>query len=130
MICSLATPTAAPPGKHLITFLYCTGGNLDEVNPPFSSFAEARDKITSTAITCARDYYSDLDEITEWVSFSYHKGPSEVGWFFSPVERAPVECPTIEGLYFVGSTTEVAGSYQDLEAHAALIATEMILNQR
>jgi phytoene dehydrogenase-like protein len=130
LICSLATPTAAPPGKHLITFLYCTGGNLDESNPPFSSFAEARDKITSTAITCARDYYSDLDEITEWVSFTYHKGPSEVGWFFSPVERATVECPTIEGLYFVGSTTEVAGSYQDLEAHAALIATEMILNQR
>jgi len=125
---SLATPTVAPPDKHLITFMYCSGGSIYEKHPPFKSFSEAREKITRTAMACARNYYLDLDEISEWTSFKYHKAPSQLGWCFSEIEKAPVRCPTVDGLYFVSSSTEVTGLYQDIEAHSALVATDMILN--
>ncbi len=127
LLSSLATPTAAPPGKQLITFMYCSGGSIYEKHPPFKSFSEAKEKITSTTITCGQNYYSDLEEITEWISFNYHKAPSQLGWCFTPIEKAPVKCPTVEGLYFVSGSTEVSGLYQDLDAHSALVATNMIL---
>jgi phytoene dehydrogenase-like protein len=130
ILSSLASPTAAPEGKQLITFIWCTSGNIDPKDPPFKSFAQAKEKILSTAIACARDYYSDLDEITEWTSFNYYKGGGCIGWNFSPAERAPVRCPTIEGLYFVGSSTELPSQVQDRDAQSALIATEVILGGR
>ena len=130
LLSSLATPTAAPPDKHLITFMYCSGGSIYEEHPPFKSFSEAKEEITGTTMACARNYYLDLDEISEWASFKYHKAPSQLGWCFSPIEKAPVKCPTIEGLYFVSGSTEVEGLYQDIDAHSALVATNMILNTR
>jgi len=128
LLSSLATPTVAPPGRHLITFMYCSGGSIYEKHPPFQSFSEAKEKITSRTVACARNYYSDLDQITEWTSFKYHKAPSQLGWCFSPIEKAPVKCPSVEGLYFVSGSTEVAGLYQDIDAHSALQATRMILS--
>ena len=130
LLSSLATPAAAPPGKQLITFMYCSGGSLYKRHLPFKSFSEAKELITLRTIGCARNYYADLDEITEWMSYKYHKAPSQLGWCFTPVDKAPVRCPTVDGLYFVSGSTEVEGLYQDIEAHAALVATNMILNGR
>jgi phytoene dehydrogenase-like protein len=127
LLSSLATPTVAPLDKHLITFMYCSGGSIYQKHPPFKSFSEAKEKITSRTVACARNYYADLDQITEWTSFKYHKAPSQLGWCFSPIEKAPVKCPSVEGLYFVSGSTEVSGLYQDIDAHAALLATNMIL---
>jgi phytoene dehydrogenase-like protein len=129
LIGSISSVKQAPPGKHLLNAVWCTGGVLAKGYEPFKSYAEAKDKIVNNTLACIRHYYSDIDEITEWVSFHLHKPPSDVGWSFSPVPRVPVKCPSIEGLYFVGTSTEVTGAYQDMDAHSALIATDMILKK-
>jgi len=75
-----------------------------------------------------RQYYSDLDEITEWTSYQWYKiWPTASYW--KPTPKSPLQLDGLEGFYFVGQTTEVDGSYQDVEANAALQVTDLILQR-
>ena len=68
----------------------------------------------------------DLDEIIEWTSHQWLKvWPTASCWRSTP--RSPLHIPGLNGLYFVGSTVEVDGLYQDIEANSALQSAELIL---
>jgi phytoene dehydrogenase-like protein len=123
---SAVAKSQTPPGRHLIELAFGTAGPGCEGHEPFKSFAEAKAKMEPT-YEYMRKYYSDLDEITEWKTYNLIKRPT-VCEVWKTVERAPVQAPNIEGLYFVECTTEVDGQEQDIAANAALQATEIIID--
>jgi phytoene dehydrogenase-like protein len=117
----------APAGKHLIELAFGTSGPGCVGYEPFKSFAEGKARI-DPSYEYMHQYYSDLDEVTEWKTYNWLKAPV-VCEVWKPVLRAPVKAPNIDGLYFVDCTTEVDGQEQDIAANAALQATQMILEK-
>jgi phytoene dehydrogenase-like protein len=126
VIPTLTSEKQAPKGKHLFHAAWGTGGPGCVGNEPFRSFSEAKAKV-DTVLEYAYQYYKDLEDVIEWVTYNWHKAPTAVGYSWKNVQRAPLKAPTIEGLYFVGSSVEVDGFFQDIDAHSALEATELIL---
>ncbi len=114
---SLASKRSAPEGKHLLEAVY--GGP--------ASYGNGK-KALDTLLEYIKAYYPGIESLIEWQQVQYHTSPSTTGWSFSGSERVPVEGP-LQGLFMVSSTSEVQGSYQEIEAHAALLAADTILEQ-
>lgn len=123
---STSSPTTAPEGKHLLWAGWFTAGAGTTWEGPFSTFEEGRKKI-DLIHDKMREYYSDLDEITEWVNYQWHKGYWGSAANFWTMRRGPLELDTLPGLYFAGSTVEVAGLYQEISAHSGLEVAKRIL---
>jgi phytoene dehydrogenase-like protein len=114
---SLASRRSAPEGKHLLEAVY--GGP--------ASYGNGK-KALQTLLEYIKAYYPGIESLIEWQKVQYHTAPSTTGWSFSGRERVPVEGP-LRGLFMVSTTSEVQGSYQEIEAHAALQAADAILAQ-
>ncbi|HEY0694802.1 MAG TPA: FAD-dependent oxidoreductase [Kribbella sp.] len=114
---SLSSRRTAPEGKHLLEAVY---GGPDSYGDGLNSLHTLMGFIT--------EYYPDIESLIEWRKVQYHTAPSTIGWTFSVPERVPVEGP-LRGLYMVATTSEVQGSYQDIEAHAAIQAADAILEK-
>ncbi len=117
---TLSSEKQAPQGKHLLSIV--TGA------PEYLTFKEGKARL-NTVFEYMRQYYSDLDQITEWVSCQWQKvwGTTSC-WSSTP--RSPLEVGGLGGLYFVGTTVEVDGLYQDIDANSALQAAQMILQRQ
>jgi len=121
---SLYSEKTAPKGKHLLCAEFGTNGQ-----GPFKSFKEAKEGLDSL-LGYMREYYKDLDEVTEWSEYFLNKAPTIADWIFTGIPLAPMKCPTINGLYFVGQTVEVPGGFiglHDIDAKSAMDVAEMIL---
>jgi phytoene dehydrogenase-like protein len=114
---SIVSRRSAPEGKHLLEAVY--GGR--------ASYGEGK-KALQTLLEYITAYYPGIESLIEWRQVQYHTAPSTTGWSFSGTERVPVEGP-LPGLFMVSSTSEAQGSYQEIEAHAALLAADAILEQ-
>jgi phytoene dehydrogenase-like protein len=114
---SLASRRSAPEGKQLLEAVY--GGP--------ASYGNGK-KALETLLNYIKAYYPGIESLIEWQQVQYHTAPSTTGWSFSGSERVPVEGP-LGGLFMVSSTSEVQGSYQEIEANAALQAADAILEQ-
>ena len=114
---SLVSRRSAPEGKHLLEAVY--GGSATYGNGK---------KALQTLLDHIKAYYPGIESLIEWQKVQYQTAPSTIGWTFSGTERVAVEGP-LRGLFMVSSTSEVQGSYQEIEAHAALQAADAILEQ-
>lgn len=117
---SLSSKKAAPPGKHIL----CLNGTT-KIHGNFASAKADADAL----MDYLRKYYSDLDEIIEWENYQWPKVWG-TGNTWLPMRRSPLEAPGLEGLYFVGNTVEVDGTFADIGANSALQATKLILERR
>jgi len=126
---TLTSKKQAPPGKHLLSMAWGTAGEGCVGYEPHKTFAQGKAKI-DTVLEYARQYYKDLDEITEWKTYNLIKAPSSMVFYWKAIPRAPLEAPGVKGLYFVGATTEVDGFYHDISAHSALQVTDLILKSK
>jgi phytoene dehydrogenase-like protein len=122
---SLASKLQAPAGKHMLTIAMGTSGEGSADFPAFTTFEEAKSRVEPT-LSYVRRYYQDLDEITEWMTYNLVKAPT-ISEVWRPVRKAPLEAPTLKGLYFAECTTEVDGYEQDIAANAALQTCDLIL---
>ncbi|MFA4835159.1 MAG: FAD-dependent oxidoreductase [Dehalococcoidia bacterium] len=118
---TLSSEKQSPPGKHLVNILTSTPGT-------YASFEEAKGRLL-TVHNYIRQYYSDLDEITEWASYQWYKIWATSN-YWGTARRSPLKLDGLDGLYFAGSTTEVAGMFQDVEANSALQVAELILQRQ
>ena len=125
---SLIEERTAPEGKHLLHIAWGTSGPASPVHRPFRCFAEVKSKV-DRVFAYAKAFYTDLEDCIEWANYKWCKAPTTAGFYWKRIPRAPVEAPGIDGLYFVSNSAEVEGMYQDIEAHAALVATERILER-
>lgn len=125
---SLISHKTAPVGWHLLTAVFGTSGRGYPGIEPFESLADAQSRL-DPIIDYAREYYRDLDEIIEFKTYHIIPAPTTQGATWKAIRKAPVEAPTVSGLYFVANTTEVGGTYHDIEANAALQATSLIVER-
>ncbi|MFH2044690.1 MAG: FAD-dependent oxidoreductase [Pseudomonadota bacterium] len=117
---SLSSKKAAPKGKHLL----CLNGTTKVHGNFASSKADA-----VALMDYMRRYYSDLDEIIEWENYQWPKVWG-TGNTWLPMRRSPIEAPGVEGLYFVGNTVEVDGTFADIGANSAMQASKLILQKQ
>jgi phytoene dehydrogenase-like protein len=125
---STSSPKTAPEGKHLLWAGWFTPAAGSSWEGPFKSFAEGKKKI-DTIHQKMREYYSDLDEVTEWVNYQWHKGYWGSAANFWTQRRGPLTVDTIKGLYFAGSTVEIDGLFQEISAHSGLEVAQRILGK-
>jgi len=126
---SMASDKVAPPGKHLLEVGYGTSGIQAKGHQPFKSFQEAKEKL-DTILTYLKEFYLDLDQLIEWSGYFINKAPTINNWMWSGQRRVPLRAPTLKGLYFVGTSVEVPGAIQDIDANSALQVAELVLKER
>jgi len=122
---SISSPKTAPEGKHLLWAGWFTPGEGSRWEGPFKTFEEGRKRIDIIYMKM-REYYSDLDEVTEWVNYQWHKGYWGSAANFWPLPRCPMTVDTIKGLYFAGSTVECDGLFQEISANSGLQVANLI----
>ena len=126
---TLLSKKQAPPGKHLLSIICATGGpGSGSGYEPFKSFKDGKARLDRIH-EYLRKYYSDLDKITEWIGYQWPKVMA-TAQNFTAVHRSPLQVKGLDGLYFAGSTVEVDGTFEDVEANSALQATSLILQRK
>ena len=81
---SLTSRRAAPPGKHLLSWVmarFFDGGTTS--GPPWTAARAHLDM----AIAYLRRYYADLDDCIEWSAYQYVAAPQSMSWSWAPVKR-------------------------------------------
>ncbi|MDD5094645.1 MAG: hypothetical protein PHV74_09735 [Dehalococcoidia bacterium] len=117
---TLSSEKQAPSGKHMVNILAAT-------HDKFDSWEEAKARLHAVKDHLHR-YYSDLDEITEWTNYQWCKIWATSN-YWGTVPRSPLQIDGLDGLFFAGSTAEVAGQFQDVEDNSALQVAELILQR-
>lgn len=120
---SLVSRKQVPEGKHLLYVAFVVGAT-----EAFGSFEAAKAKVDTT-LEYVRQYYRNLDEIIEWQTYNLSTASTAEKFFYKAIPKAPIKAPTIDGLYFLGAT-DVDGSFEDIQANAALQVTRMVLRGR
>jgi hypothetical protein len=123
---SLLSRASAPAGKHLLGVEIVASG---EGGRAWSSFAAAKAALDLN-LAYLRDYYADLDACIEWARYQYTTPPQYLSWYAKPIPRHPVKVATIDGLYVAASSAEGIGTWADIEAEAALVATRLAEQER
>ena len=119
---SAFSPRSAPPERHLLCAEAVGRGN--QPGHKWRNWSEAKKAIDSI-VDYLHDYYSDLEEVTEWSSYQYTTPPSISTWYTRPVLRHPVKVDSIDGLYMASASAEGDGSWIDIEACTALLAVKL-----
>ena len=121
---SLTSRRAAPPGKHLLSWVmarFFDGGTTS--GPPWTVARAHLDM----AIAYLRQYYSDLDDCIEWSAYQYVAAPQSMSWSWAPVKRHDLTVPGIEGLLLASATLEAPAGIVDISAYAGRAAAHAAL---
>ncbi|HLK10633.1 MAG TPA: FAD-dependent oxidoreductase [Candidatus Binatia bacterium] len=122
---SLTSRRAAPPGKHLLSWVmarFFDGGTT--AGPPWTAARAHLD----AAIAYLRRYYADLDDCIEWSAYQYVTAPQSMSWAWAPLERHGLTVPGIEGLLLASATLEAPAAIVDVSAYAGLAAAHAVLS--
>jgi phytoene dehydrogenase-like protein len=119
---SMVSSGLAPSGKAVLEIGHSSGRNGLR---PFHDAAEARASLDSV-LAHLRDFYVDLDEVTESAAFFVHRPPNLDSWKFAMAPRLPLRVPGVEGLYHVSAAADVDGVVQDIDANAAMQVADLI----
>ena len=123
---SLTSRNAAPPGKHLLSWVmarFFDGGTTS--GPPWT---EARAHL-DMAIAYLRQYYADLDDCIEWSAYQYVTAPQSMSWSWAPVKRHGLIVPGMDGLLLASATLEAPAGIVDISAYAGRAAAHAALDR-
>jgi phytoene dehydrogenase-like protein len=111
------SPHNAPPGCHLLQAMRLS---------PHREIADARrvTEVHAAFDALLREIYVDADEQLLWSRRWVTRDGSE--YLITAVPRPAVRAPGVEGLYFVGESTDVPAVQMDAAALSALRCVEMI----
>jgi hypothetical protein len=121
---SLTSRRAAPPGKHLLSWVMARFFDGGSTAGP--SWSEARAHL-DMAIAYLRRFYADLDECLEWSAYHHVAAPQSMSWSWAPVKRHGLTVPGIEGLLLAGATIEAPAGIVDISAWAGREAARRVL---
>jgi phytoene dehydrogenase-like protein len=121
---SLTSRRAAPPGKHLLSWVMARFFDGGSTAGP--SWTEARAHL-DMAIAYLRRFYADLDECLEWSAYHHVAAPQSMSWSWAPVKRHGLTVPGIEGLLLAGATVEAPAGIVDISAWAGREAARRVL---
>jgi len=121
---SLTSRRAAPPGKHLLSWVmarFFDGGTT--AGPPWT---DARAHL-DMAIAYLHRYYADFAECIEWSAYQYVAAPQSMSWSWAPVKRHALTVPGIDGLLLASATLEAPAGIVDISAYAGRAAAHAVL---
>jgi phytoene dehydrogenase-like protein len=121
---SLTSRRAAPPGKHLLSWVMARFFDGGTTAGP--SWTEARAHL-DMAIGYLRRYYADLDDCIEWSAYQHVAAPQSMSWSWAPVRRHGLTVPGIDGLLLAAATMEAPAGIVDIGAYAGLAAARAVL---
>lgn len=115
---TLHSPANAPPGHHVLQAMRLSPRR--DVDTPV--------RVAAVHAAFARmlgEIYLDIEDKLLWTRrWATHDGSE---YMISAAPRPPVKAPSIQGLYFVGETTDVPAVQMDAAALSATRAAEMII---
>jgi phytoene dehydrogenase-like protein len=120
---SMTSPGLVSEGKVLMEIGHSSGRHGLR---PFHDAAEAR-SVLDSVLEYLRDFYVDLDEVTEQSVMAIRQPPSLDSWKFGMAPRLPLRVPGVDGLYHVSAAADVDGVVQDIDANAAMQVADLIL---
>jgi phytoene dehydrogenase-like protein len=123
---SLTSRSAAPPGKHLLSWVMARFFDGGTTAGP--SWTEARAHL-DMAVDYLRRYYADLDDCIEWSSYQCVAAPQSMSWSWAPVRRHSLTVPGIDGLLLASATLEAPAGIVDISAYAGRAAAHAALGQ-
>jgi len=121
---SLTSRHAAPPGKHLLSWVmarFFDGGTT--AGPPWTA---ARAHLDMT-IAYLHRYYGDFEDCIEWSAYQYVAAPQSMSWSWAPVKRHGLTVPGMEGLLLASATLEAPAGIVDIGAYAGRAAAHAAL---
>ena len=121
---SLTSGRAAPPGKHLLSWVmarFFDGGTTS--GPPWTAARAHLD----LAIDYLRRFYADFDDCVEWSAYHYVAAPQSMSWSWAPVCRHGLTVPGIDGLLLASATLEAPAGIVDISAYAGRAAAHAVL---
>jgi phytoene dehydrogenase-like protein len=121
---SLTSRRAAPPGKHLLSWVMARFFDGGTTAGPSWTAARAH---LDMAIAYLRRYYADLDDCIEWSAYHHVAAPQSMSWSWAPVKRHALTVPGIDGLLLAAATLEAPAGIVDIGAYAGRTAAEAVL---
>jgi phytoene dehydrogenase-like protein len=121
---SLTSRRAAPPGKHLLSWVMARFFDGGTTAGPSWTAARAH---LDMAIGYLRRYYADLDDCIEWSAYQHVTAPQSMSWSWAPVKRHALTVPGIDGLLLAGATLEAPAGIVDISAYAGRAAAHVVL---
>jgi phytoene dehydrogenase-like protein len=121
---SLTSRSAAPAGKHLLSWVMARFFDGGTTAGPSWTAARAH---LDLAIAYLRRYYADLDDCIEWSAYQHVTAPQSMSWSWAPVKRHGLTVPGIEGLLLAGATLEAPAGIVDIGAYAGRAAARVAL---
>jgi phytoene dehydrogenase-like protein len=121
---SLTSRRAAPPGRHLLSWVMARFFDGGTTAGP--SWREARTHL-DMAVAYLRRYYADLDDCIAWSAHQHVTAPQSMSWSWAPVKRHGLTVPGIEGLLLAGATVEAPAGIVDISAYAGRAAARAVL---
>ena len=123
---SLTSRRAAPPGRHLLSWVMARFFDGGTTAGP--SWIAARAHL-DLAIDYLRRYYSDFDDCIEWSAYQQVAAPQSMSWSWAPVERHALTVPGIGGLFLAAATLEAPAGIVDIAAYAGRAAAHAALGR-
>jgi phytoene dehydrogenase-like protein len=121
---SLTSRRAAPPGKHLLSWVMARFFDGGTTAGP--AWTQARAHL-DMAIAYLRRYYADFDECVEWSAYQCVAAPQSMSWSWAPVKRHALTVPGIDGLLLASATLEAPAGIVDIGAFAGRAAAHAVL---
>jgi phytoene dehydrogenase-like protein len=121
---SLTSRRAAPPGKHLLSWVMARFFDGGTTAGPSWTAARAH---LDMAIDYLRRYYADLDECVEWSAYQHVAAPQSMSWSWAPVPRHGLTVAGIDGLLLAAATLEAPAGIVDISAYAGRAAAHAAL---
>jgi phytoene dehydrogenase-like protein len=124
---SLTSRHAAPPGKHLLSWVMARFFDGGTTAGPSWTAARAH---LDMAVGYLRRYYADLDECIEWSAYQHVAAPQSMSWSWAPVKRHALTVAGIDGLLLAAATLEAPAGIVDISAYAGSAAAHAVLERR
>jgi phytoene dehydrogenase-like protein len=123
-ITSLGSPSAAPPGRHLLELVIARFfRGAETAGEPWP----AARAIVDRAVAYLERFYADLPDCLAWAAHRWLPAPRSMSWAWAPVHRHGLTLDGLDGLYLVGATVEGPAAMVDLGAWAGRAAADAIL---
>jgi phytoene dehydrogenase-like protein len=123
---SLTSRRAAPPGKHLLSWVMARFFDGGTTAGPSWTAARAH---LDMAVDYLRRYYADLDDCIEWSAHQHVAAPQSMSWSWAPVKRHALTVAGIDGLLLAAATVEAPAGIVDIGAWAGRAAAQAVLGR-